>query len=97
MATVAEMLLNINLNCVLILQIIVVQTLYEEKNGHVERYQIQSTLYEELDSCQEYQGELTWEQGPIRALVSITENPYLHLISAGDAQRTNFGLLAAIS
>ena len=52
----------------------------EEKNGYVARDQ---SLYaiEELDSCQvsqiRHQREITWEQGPIRALVSIT----LHYIT----------------
>ena len=44
----------------------------EEKNRYVARDQL---LYG-LDSCQEsliwHQREVTWEQGPIRALVSIT-------------------------
>ena len=55
-----------------------------------------------LDSSQEYQikhqREVTWEQGLIRALASITL--YRETLSpppAGGAQSTNFGLLAAIS
>ena len=51
-------------------------SLDEEKNGYVARDQLLYALCYMLDSCQEYQirheREVTWEQGPIRALASIT-------------------------
>ena len=56
---------------------------------------------EKLNSCQEYkiwhQRKVMWEQGPIRALVSITLQKILSPPSARGAQNTNFGRLAAIS
>ena len=69
----------------------------EEKNGYVARDYYYMPYSYLLDSYQDYrimhQGEVTWEQGPIRALASITLQRNLISTTSCGAQPTNFGLL----